>query len=613
MQPGLRKALIALGAVVLLAVLTGGFYLWSIDRQYGKARNQADVVKAHFEFEESGPSLDQLPQITGDLAQLEADLRELDRRVERPLIGSLARSAPIVGDQIRASQELLDLGIELTSISREATGIANEMKEALEANGFMGDEPLVGPTWLDVVNTHWDEIHALERRFDAALQSRTEVDDKNLPGRTLNTLETLDGLLERGENLRDEYFHLFPLLNAAFGAEEDVHYLIMLQSSQELRPGGGFVGTYGTMTVSNGRISSLEISPVGFLNQAYFDTRPEPLPSPAPIGKYLLQWEWFPHDANWSADFPTVAERLNEMYADTGWPPLAGILAVNDSVVANVLEIIGPYDVTVGDRTETVTSENFLDLIQSLRDGDETHKEFVGELGRSIIDQVLEAEFDTKKEIFWSLRDSANDREVQVSMAEPVLQAEVVNRGWDGALIPDPDLETLVMTIANITGNKSSPMVEVEAFLEVIASPEDDVRRVRWTIEMNHVGDPDGNLEFNGFHRTWLQAYLPDAAELVSTSLDPEDPEMVDDPRALAWHIELLTGEQRLLTIEFDLPVEADQLLLRRQSGVHNINYHISGDTGSCELDQWVDFERDQVVDFTTCEAVDFRVGDDLP
>src|SRR5690606_3015031 len=153
-----------------------------------------------------------------------------------------------------------------------------------------------------------------------------------------------------------------------------------------------------------------------------------------------------------------------------------------------------------------------------------------------------------------------------VSLAEPALQDEVVRRGWDGALLPDPDLATLVLTIANITGNKSSPMVAVEAFLDVTPSPVDGMRRVSWTIEMNHLGDPKGNLEFNGFHRAWWQAYLPEHAELVSTSLDPEDPEMVDDPRALAWHIELLTAEQRLLTIEFDLPDSEDQLLLRRQS-----------------------------------------------
>lgn len=607
MQAYLRKALIALGVAVLLAVLTGGFYLWSIDRQYDKARDQADVVKAHFEFEENGPSLDQLPQITGDLSKLEADLRELDSRVNRPLIGSIVRSAPVVGDQVQASQELLDLGIELTSISRESSEIANEMKEALETNGFMGDEPLVGPTWLDVVNEHWDEIHELERRFDAALQMRTEIDEEHLPGRATDTVITLDNLLERGENLRDEYFHLFPLLNAAFGANEDVHYLIMLQSSQEIRPAGGFVGTYGAMTVSNGRISSLEISPVGFLNQAYFDTRPEPLPSPAPIGKYLLQEEWFPHDANWSADFPTVARRLNDMYADTGWPPLAGILAVNDSVVADVLEIIGPYEVSVGDRTETVTSENFLDLIQSLRDGDETHKEFVGELGRSIIDQVLEADFDTKKTIFWSLRDSANDREIQVSMAEAELQEEVVSRGWDGALIPDPDLSTLVVTIANITGNKASPMVSMFASIDVLPSPVDGMRRVRWTIELNHNGDPNGNLEFNGFHRTWLQAYLPEDAELVATSLDPEAQEMVDDPRALAFHIELLTGAHAFVTIEFDLPESENQLLLRRQSGLHNVVYRVTSDIEACVIDEWIEFERDQLVNFTSCAVGDFR------
>lgn len=606
MQSGIRKTLVALAAVVLLAVLTGGFYLWSIDRQYDKARNQADVVKSHFEFEGSGPSLDQLPQITGDLSRLEEDLRELDRRVERPLIGSLVKSAPIVGEQVRESQELLDLGIELTSISRESSEIANQMKEALETNGFMGDEPLVGPTWLDVVNEHWDKIYELEARFDAALQARAEINEENLPGRALDTLNTLDGLLERGENLRDEYFHLFPMLNAAFGADEEVRYLILLQNGQEIRPGGGFVGTYGTMTVLNGRITSLEISPIGIMNRAYEEARAEILPSPAPIATYLLQTEWFPHDANWSPDYPSVVAQLNEMYASLDWPPLAGVLAVNDSVVGDVLDIIGPYQISMDARTETVTSDNFMDLIQSLRGGDETHKAFVGVLGRSIIDQVLEADFETKKTIFWSLRDSANDREVQVAMSDPTLQEEVVRRGWDGALYPDPDLATMVFTIANITGNKASPMLSYDVYLEMKPSPVEGMLRVRWTLELKHLGDPDGSLEFNGFHRTWLQIFLPEDAAFDFSTLDPEPEDMVEDPGAMAWHIELLTATKQQLTIEYDLPDDESQLLLRRQSGLHDVRYHIDGDTGSCSPDFHGEFERDLLFDFTTCEVTEY-------
>ena len=605
MSVRLRQVLIATAVLLLIVVASGGYYAWSIDRQYDKARTQADIVRARFAPEDGGPpALESLPQLTQDLVQLEEDLNELNRRVDLPVIGGIARNTPYVGGRIQASQDLLELGIELTEISRDTSEIANEIRDAFEKNGFMDDEPAVGPTWLDVVIARQDDINELERRYDAALQQRAAIDVDELPGRTLNTLETVDGLLERGTGIRDEYFHLFPLLGTAFGAEEEAHYLILLQNAQELRGAGGFVGTYGMITISNGRIIQLEINPIGFLNQAYVDARNEVLPAPEPIREHLGQQEWFPHDANWSPDFPMVAAELSAMYADTGWPELQGIVAVNDSAVEAVLANIDPYELEVEDQTLVVASDNFIDLIQSFRGHGELHKEVVAELGRSLIDQVLMTDFDTKKDIFWTMRDSANQREIQVAMLDPQMQAEVTSRGWDGALVPDPDVSTLIVTISNVTGNKSSANVWVDAYLQMDLDESGETLHVKWGLDLSHRGDPDGNLDFHGFHRTWLQVYLPEDAMLVSSSRESEPDEMTNDPRAIGYHIELLTGEKQFLEIEFDLPAGDDQMLLRRQSGLHNIDYYIRGNpTASCQFNDMVHLDHDYLIDFNACEA----------
>ena len=610
MRRNLRYGVIALAALLLIVVAGSGYYLWSINQQYDRARDQADVVKSRLSNEDGNPALEELPQLTLDLMQLEDDLNELDRRVDRPLLGGIVRNAPFVGGQVKSSERLLDLGIELTEISLETSRIANEIKDAFEKNGFMGDAPAVGPTWLDIVQARQDDILELERRYEAALQMRTKIDDDELPERALNTLQTLDNLLAKGTEIRDEYFHLFPLLDTAFGAQEDARYLILLQNGQELRGAGGFVGTYGMLTINNGRISELEISPIGFLNQAYVDARTEVLPAPAPIRTYLGQEEWLPHDANWSADFPEVAAELSAMYADTGWPPLQGIVAVNDSAVQAVLEVIGPYEVSGDDRTETVDHENFISLIQSFRDGDESHKEFVGVLGRSLIGQVIQADFETKKTIFWTMRDSADAREIQVAMLDPVLQAEVANRGWDGALVPDPEISTLALTIANVTGNKASPKLRVVSLLDVSMSADGATRQLVWTIELSHRGDPEALPEYDGFHRTWLQAYLPEGATLTGSSMEPEPQEMVNDPRAIGYHIGIEPGKQETLTIEFDMPAAEAELLIRRQSGMHNIDYLITGAPGmGCDIDAYVWLDRDYLVDFQTCQTAIFERG----
>lgn len=603
----LRLVLLSLAAVLLLAIISGGFYLWSINNQYNKARDQADVVRAQLDSQQGTPALGDLPALTAELNQLEDDLRELDDRVDLPIIGGIALNTPYLGEKLKASQELLRLGIELTAVSRETAEIANEARAALETNGFMTSQPAVGPTWLEVVDAHQQDIYDLERRYTDAVQKRETLDVENLPGRALNTLASLDQMLDKAAGIHDEYFHLFPLLDSAFGADSEARYLILLQNGQELRGAGGFPGTYALITVSNGRISQLEIKPIGELNAAYVNARDTVLPAPGPIREYLGQQEWFPHDANWSADFPQVADELSAMYADTGWPPLNGIVAVNDSVVQAVLQIIGPYEINVQDTTQTVSADTFLDLIQSYRgqgDMHHRHKEVVAILGDSLITKVREADFDTKKTVFFTLRDMADQREIQVAMLDPEMQAEVTNRGWDGALDPLPGEPTLIVTISNVTGNKASNDIQVDANLELMPDADGDGTLARWTITQTHTGDPDGVKDFHGFHRSWTQVYLPENATLLSTSREPAPPEITGDPRALGFNIGVVPGTQETLTIEFELPASAHSLLLRRQSGLHNIDYTITGQTAAgCSLSEDLHLDYDYLVDFDGCEV----------
>jgi len=576
------------------------FYLWAINSDYDRARNQADVVRASIQDEDGQPQLGNLPQLTEDLNQLEEDLRTLDKRIDMPVVGSIAQRAPIVGTQIKASRDLLDLGIELTMITRDASEIANEIRDAFEANGFMDTGPAVGPTWLDVVNTRQQEIHALEERFSAAVERRAALDVEHLPDRATNTLATLDELLERATGIRDEYFHLFPLLDAAFGGDGEARYLVLLQNGQELRQAGGFPGTYAAITIANGRITNLEIQSIGYLNAAYAEARPEVLPAPGPLQVYLKQEQWLPHDAGWSPDFPEVAETLFAMYDVTGWPPVDGVMALNSGAIEDILELLGAYELEIDGETQRVDSENFLDLIQSYRNAEGTHKEVVGILGRSLIDQVRAADFDTKKAIFFLLRDAANQREIQVAMRDPVMQAEVVLRGWDGAIYPDPAIPTLAMTVANVTGNKTSENIEAHSAIDIAG---DAPRTVRWTITFNNYGDPEGVEEYHGFHRTWVQIYLPPGADVTSTSQAPEPAEVVGDDRALGFHVELHSGASKTLELEFTLPDGTDSLLLRRQSGMNDLRVEVTAATAVCSLSEAFYLSQDSVIDLTACET----------
>jgi hypothetical protein len=602
-----RRRLFAAGSILTLVLMVAGSaaYAWAIQGSYRDARSAADDVQARYAGADAGTLRpDDLPRLTEDLAGLESDLKDLQGLVDAPLLGGIASHAPIVGDQVGASQDLLDLGVELTAIAREASELANEVRLTFEASGMTSGSGVAGPTWLDAVRERRTKVDELERRFDAALVDRAALDVDHLPERGKNLLPRLDALLERATGIRAEYFGVLPLLDTAFGADTDARYLIVLQNREEIRPGGGFPGTIATVTLSDGRLASYEGDDIRSLDIAYAERAETPIVSPGPIREVLGQEEFLPHDAFWSPDFAESARTFLAMYQTAGLPELTGVIALSDSAVQQVLSIIGPYQVDIDGTTQTVSADSFLALIESYRDLSwqdlAAHKRVVAQLGASLIEQVRAADFATKKQVYFALRDAADRREVQVYMTDPAMQAEVVARGWDGALNPQPDTPTMAMTVAGLTGGKKA--LQIYASSDIQLAPAAGGSRVRWTIALEHRGDRGGHQVYNGYEYAWVSLYLPDGARVLASSRDQAASEIAGDPRAISFGIGLMPGTTETLTVEFEMPRGAE-LLLRRQSGLNDVAVRVTGDTGSCAIDWSFALTRDQLVDLAGCTA----------
>ncbi len=598
---------LALGWAVLLLLVCVGvsiFYVLRIQNQYEQTKASANVLRDRFDDNQDGGNvgLDDLPEINSELETLQGDLEKLKDQTDVPFLSSVARNTPFISDDVRATEDLLDLGLELTDLAVIGSRIANDARDAFEANGLAGSEEVTGDTWLDVVRDNRAEIEDLETRYSLAIVQREELDVDALPGRGRSMLASLDQLMEKSTKFRDEYFDLLPVLDTAFGAEEDARYYLMLQNSQELRPSGGFTGTYAIVTISNGRLASVDIENIRDFDQTYFDTVYPLQPTPGPIREFLKAEDWLPRDANWAVDFPTSSEKTLEMWDAIDWPDLQGIAAINDSVIRDVFDIIGPFDVEIEGELQTVTPDYFLDLIQQYRFTEtEEHKKVVKQLGEALIDQIRVVDFDTKKEIFYSLRDAADRREVQAYMVEPRLEQEVIKRGWDGSLLNADGLPTLAMTISNLTGNKSSKQIDPAIDLTLSPPDEHEMRRITMNITFTHQGEIGDVDTFSAFHRTWTAIYLPEDAELISTSLQPESAKVTDDPLAIGFDVEVYPGEQVSLEVVFEIPASMETLRLRRQSGANDTAYSIEGETGTCSMDRTFILQQDANVYFDSC------------
>lgn len=140
-------------------------------------------------------------------------------------------------------------------------------------------------------------------------------------------------------------------------------YLILLQNNMELRPGGGFIGQYATLTMRDGEVIEWIVADANHLDR---DIQSDIIP-PAPLAQYLQIAKLKFRDSNWDADFPTNAKSAQEFYnKGPDQQIFDGIIAVNASLLEDVLKLVGPVVVPGYEKNGAFTAENVLIQLQDV-------------------------------------------------------------------------------------------------------------------------------------------------------------------------------------------------------------------------------------------------------
>src|SRR5258706_13230411 len=127
----------------------------------------------------------------------------------------------------------------------------------------------------------------------------------------------------------------------------------------ELRPGGGFIGSYGLLTVDKGKIISFSIHNVSEAD----DQLKGHIEPPFQIRRYLNQQHWHLRDSNFDVDFLKDASQVAYfLQLETG-QQIDGVIGLDLSFVKLVIQALG--NVTVPEYAETITSDNFFQAAQS--------------------------------------------------------------------------------------------------------------------------------------------------------------------------------------------------------------------------------------------------------
>ncbi|NTW13918.1 MAG: DUF4012 domain-containing protein [Candidatus Moranbacteria bacterium] len=304
------------------------------------------------------------------------------------------------------------------------------------------------------------------------------------------------------------------LLRELLGENGSRLYLFLFQNNDELRPTGGFIGSYGLLEVNDGRIKKFFVDGI-FNPDGQFDDNIVP---PSPIRKISAAWSL--HDSNWWPDFPTSAEKAISFYEKTGGPTVDGVVTLTPTVIRDILKITGPIDMP--DYGVTVDADNFKPVIQEEVEVnyDRTRnkpKQILSDLAPILLDRLFQTKSASSlMSVVDTLSSAMSDRQILLYSRNKDVQSLISRAGWSGELLRSfGDYASVVHT--NINGYKTDGViadtVEHESDIRADGSVLDTIRITR-----KHDG---GNTPYEWWNRVnadYMRVYVPLGSQLLSAT-----------------------------------------------------------------------------------------------
>lgn len=256
--------------------------------------------------------------------------------------------------------------------------------------------------------------------------------------------------LVRGETLLDGVINVL-------NSPGEHHFIIVLGNTSEIRPGGGFIGSFADVTVASGTVENIAVRDINEVDTA----RSRKIIPPKPLQAITARWHTA--DSNWFFDYPESAKKTlqfmseSSLYATT---TVNGIAAVTPQVIKDILDITGPVKLKNG--TE-ITSDNFLVEIQrDVQAGQAgktgNPKAILSEIVRELRTRLASLSPD-KEDALWSrAKNWIVNKDVMIFMRDKKIAGVLASYGADGGVYGLPDKFTgdyLAVVNANIGGGKT--------------------------------------------------------------------------------------------------------------------------------------------------------------
>lgn len=317
------------------------------------------------------------------------------------------------------------------------------------------------------------------------------------------------------------------------------HVLVLLENPSEMRPGGGFIGSYADISLRGGAVTGIAVHDIAEAD-AGFGAKIVP-----PVPLQLEETGWRPADGNWFFDFPTSASETIVLfdaakpYADTSTTFDAAV-ALTPQAMADVLSVTGPIAVpdaalgitpAKGAATSTVfTADGLTEEIQAVVQAGQAQakkasappKGVIGLLWQSALQDLAQAGPDSGTRLLDLASGWIADKDMMIYFADPDIEGFLRSSGAAGDEFVFPQNfngDYLAVADTDVNSDKSELYVS-STVAWTIGLNADGTATDHVAITRAHHGDraPRTDWWYRTTNQDYLQLFVPAGSTLENES-----------------------------------------------------------------------------------------------
>lgn len=305
-------------------------------------------------------------------------------------------------------------------------------------------------------------------------------------------------------------------------SSEPKRYLVLFQNNMELRPSGGFMGSYAEVTFDKGVLQTFEVQDI-YVPDGQLQGHVDP---PAPIQQAFQQGFWKLRDANWHPDFARTADNVEWFYEQAMHRKIDGVIAINFSTIEQIAHLLGP--IYLPDYNQTIAPDQLYTFLQSEVEtdffpGSTKKKDLLSSLSRQFFIQLQQLPATYYLQLMTIISDELDAKNIQFHFDNESVQELLAKQSVTGTLQNNDCGENCFNDYfsvfeANLGVNKANCCVE----RKIIINKTSESNELLSTIHMEYYnpGPPSELEKLAGDYKSFVRVYFPSNTQIQSLTIN---------------------------------------------------------------------------------------------